>query len=188
MHWVATNEREAHPREKAKRGCPLIMMQETYNPYAPPLETGGETAAAAGAEGVLLAPSYQLYSPGSMVLVTFLGTPLAGGVLLALNFHRLGLKGSALKALLGGVFTTMALYLIAQLLPERSPLPGILLVPQLMGVHRLALHYQGRLLQEHQQAGGKLASSWRAAGLGLLSLLAVLTVFIVGYLLLGEGT
>ena len=71
------------------------------NPYASPTN---ESAAL---------PRITLYSPGHIAWATFLGAPIAGCVLLALNYKRFGDATSATLALIVGLIGTVVLLAIA---------------------------------------------------------------------------
>jgi hypothetical protein len=129
------------------------------------------------------APAYKLYSPTDVLLATFLGAPLGGALVMACNYWKLGkrrLSGAAL--LLGSIATGLALVL-AFLVPDKFP--GVVLtVPAMLGMYFLARSVQGPAFELHLQQGGRKASGWGAAGLGLLSMCLVLGG-VVAYVLLG---
>ena len=72
-----------------------------------------------------------LYTSKHVALATFLGTPLGGAVLMALNEHRVGRASAAIKTLLAGLVGTGFLLTIGLVMPDAHPD-----VPDL---HRLAL-------------------------------------------------
>jgi len=135
-------------------------MQDADNIYAPPqaaLERDDGTASGA------------LYSARSVVLATFLGSLLAGGVLLAVNYRRLGRPGAALRAIIGALFGEAALLALALALPADLHIPNIAFtVAQMFLMSYLAKLLQGEALRTHVASGGPVASGWAAAGIGLL--------------------
>ena len=136
-------------------------MQEADDIYAPPqasLEdnTGG---AAAGA----------LYSSRSVALATFLGSVLAGGVLLAINYRRLGRCAAAVQAIVAALLGEAAMFALAYVVPDTLHIPNIAYtLLQVFLMTALTTRLQGPALRAHLEAGGHLGSGWSAAGLGLL--------------------
>jgi len=121
------------------------------------------------------APRYKLYSTASVMLATFLGSFLGGGALLALNLKRLGRRGVAGMVLLGSVAATALLIGAAFLVPSRWP-NVLFLAVQLAIMGLLSQALMTRRLHEHTQPGGRLASSWGAAGIGLGALVLIVGV------------
>ena len=64
-------------------------------------------------------PSFKLYTPGHVAWATFLGAPLAGSMLLAMNYRRLGEPTSAAIALVGGFLGNAAMGLVFARLFQR---------------------------------------------------------------------
>ncbi len=121
------------------------------------------------------AEQHALYTPRAVGLATFLGGPLAGTVVMAMNYRRVGRPASAVKAILGGLAGTAALGALAFVLPEHSPGFLLGLIPLFVMV-KLASTLQGETVNRHKYAGGKIASMWKAAGVGLLSLILLVAV------------
>jgi hypothetical protein len=124
------------------------------------------------------APSYKLFSAGDATLAAFLGSILAGFVILALNYRRLGRKGAAGLALLIGLAALLLHFTIAFTLPDPLSV-GISLALTLLGlgvVHVVAKAAQGDAFDEHQRRGGQKASTGAAAGIGLLCLVLVFAI------------
>lgn len=155
--------------------------QQPYpNPYAPPVADHAGVPAVAPTDGV------RLYSPQHVVLASFIGTPLAGGWLLAQNFGKLGDKSAQWKALLGSAAASVLLMVISSWLPGSFPR---LLLPAAYcwGMYALARGLQGEAFRRHVHVGGAVHSGWRAAGVGCVGMLAVLVaVFAVAALFMKE--
>lgn len=146
------------------------------NPYAPPT---AQPYAGVVPPGVLLAPlSEPLYTPNQVALATFLGTPLGGFVLMALNERRLGRTSVAVKTILLGVLATAVLLGLSFMLPDNFPSFPIPLA-SVVGMRAIAQSRHGALLAGHFSAGGRRASGWAAAGLGLLALFVVLVPLVL---------
>lgn len=117
-----------------------------------------------------------MYSPGQVTLAAFLGGPLGGGWLLALNYRRLAEPGKARAAIALSVLALAALGTVAFLLPEgaASPLAIVPVVTMLWVARQL----QGRAYERHVAVGGSAGSSWRAAGVGLVGAVITLAAFV----------
>lgn len=116
-------------------------------------------------------PQYRLYSTGSAMLATLLGTTLAGGIVLAVNFWRSGRPRAACWAVAAGLL----------LLPLHIATCSVL---SLWLAYAYFDALQGGAVGRHLQARGKLASAWGAAGIGLVFpvLAAAVAVSLAGWL------
>lgn len=126
-------------------------------------------------------PPYKLYDRSSIVIATVLGSPLAGGWLMALNYRRLGDRSTFRTCLILSFLGTAGLMALGFLLPERIPsapfaIAGIF---AMAGIAKL----QAPQLDQHRVRGGQLASRWKAAGVGLL-FLVLISLIAVGVVLL----
>lgn len=124
-----------------------------------------------------------LYGPNAVGLATFFGTPLAGAYLLTHNLRRLGLGERVQQVWWTAVGIIAVIMLLAWLLPEHVPGTG-LSVAQFLAMHHYAKKLTGEALQRHKDAGGPFLSNWRAFGISLLFLLALLAVLFVGFFVL----
>ncbi len=107
----------------------------------------------------------RLYSVGQITGATFLGGPLSGGVLLALNYRALGEPARALKALVAGAVAMVVLVALIAVLPEGVP-NGVIPVAYTIAMGQIAHSLQGARIAQHLEAGGAKGSHWRTAGLG----------------------
>jgi hypothetical protein len=122
-------------------------------------------------------PRFRLYPVGAIGLATFLGTPAAGGILLALNFRRLGRPTAAVHAVLWPLLATVGLLAAAFAAPEGSGrFLGLL---GIVGMVLLARATQGEAIHEHERAGGKVGGWGRAVLVGLGSLAVVGMVLLI---------
>jgi hypothetical protein len=110
-------------------------------------------------------PTYNLFDSTSVCLATFLGSPVAGTSLMALNYRRMGKGKNAIAALALGLGVTGLAIACANLIPAyASTAVAISLV---VAVKNAAKSLQGAAVQQHVGNGGKLVSRWTASGLGL---------------------
>jgi len=162
----------------------LASNAPNANPYAAP--TAHEGALPANAGDAAPAPrTAALYTPGNVMLATFLGTPLGGSIVLALNESRLGRKDAAVFSIIGGLLGTTALLALSFVLPDNLPVGHFIGLGSLIALGSIARRRQGQLVSRHLAGGGKKGSGWAAAGIGLLSLVAVL-VPLVAILMIAE--
>jgi hypothetical protein len=123
-------------------------------------------------------PAVKLYSRQAIGLATFLGSPLAAGILIRKNFMALGNEKYGSYAVVVGIVFTALLILPLIVLPDsvvdRIP-NSVIPIICLAIIYVVTSKFQGRELQEHKDAGGEFYSLWNAAGIG-----AVCAVLIVG--------
>ena len=125
-------------------------------------------------------PDYRLHSPDHVALATFLGSPVAGGLLMAFNYRRLGNTFAAWGWAAFGVVFTGVQFVIADLVPPvRLFVLGIAAVG-VIAMYCLAKHTLGAALGEHKRQHGQMASGWAAAGTGLACIPVVLAVAFAG--------
>ncbi len=127
-------------------------------------------------------PQYKLHQPGGATLATFLGSPVAGAIVLALNFHKLGRSSAAIVSVILGLLATILLIVLALVLPEKTP-HLLFLIPQIAVMAVLAKSLQGPAVDRHKALGGKIASMWVSAGIGLIGLV-IFGSAIVAYVML----
>ena len=85
------------------------------------------------------------------------------------NFKRLGLEDKARKTIAYSIAGTVALMAVVFLIPEDINIPNAVFVaPQVIIMIQVANLYQKKLIDEHEQNGGVLASNWKAFGIGVV--------------------
>jgi hypothetical protein len=119
-------------------------------------------------------PAYTLFDSRAVALATFLGTPVAGACLMAVNDRRLGRAGRAAVFLVAGIAVTAVAILIGWNSPG-GVTGGISLI-LLIGMQRFAARVQGEAVKVHMARGGRLGSNWAAAGVGLAWLIPLFGV------------
>ena len=127
-------------------------------------------------------PKPKLYSVVAIDVATFVGTWLAGSILISRNYSRLGDLNAARKALVVGIAGTIALGVVifSIVVPERADrLVGLVSeFVQVATIHHFTSRFQGAALKSHAASGGDFFSRWRALGIGLLVLPAVIALLI----------
>jgi hypothetical protein len=149
------------------------------NPYASPRVVDEQLAVPAEAS----AQSYRLYSPVHVAWATFLGSPIAGCILMAINYWRLGEPKSGRLAIVYGVVASSCLCALGFFLPERFP-NSILPIAFTWGMYGIAKSLQGDSMNRHINNGGLKASGWRATGVGLLCLVGILVLLFAVFVVL----
>jgi hypothetical protein len=123
-----------------------------------------------------------------VALATLLGTPLAGGILMAINGFRLGRLATIRTVLIATTLGTLVVFLLGWLAPEGNGLVSrLLLVLQSWMMYSAVEWLQGPALWQHVAAGGRFESGSRAAGIGLLCALAMLSLLLQGVLIYFGG-
>jgi hypothetical protein len=154
------------------------------NPYAAPQVQGVYDPSHPSQSPSPVRLDVALYTSKHVALATFLGSPLGGTVLLALNESRIGRAGAAIKALLAGLVATGFLITLSLILPANIPRFPIA-IGSVVVMSSIAKARQAGFVAQHFAAGGKQGSGWAAAGIGILSLLVAL-VPLVAILLVAE--
>ena len=114
-------------------------------------------------------PDYEVYSPGAVGLSALLGSIVAGGVVMAINYRRLGEPKTALNTLVLSLIGMIGLSKLMLVLPENFPDSAFHFL-QMAVMYQLAKRLQGPKIDAHLEIDGHLASRWRAAGISLLSI------------------
>ena len=112
--------------------------------------------------------AYTLYDARAVALATFFGTPVAGGILMALNYRRLGRPGPAFTMITAAVVGTGLLVLVGWDIPHG--LDSMIAIGVMFAMKAIAKSLQGDTIAEHVAGGGKLASRWSAFWIGLTTL------------------
>jgi len=131
--------------------------------------------------------SYKLYNSGQVFLASFLGGPLAGCALLALNARRMASRPRPGVIIILGTVLTAALFGVGFVLPKNFP-SAALPVASSVGLRQVATQLQGARIASHVAAGGKKGSYLAAAGVGVSFLVVTLVIVAAVVLILPDGT
>jgi len=149
-----------------------IGMDE-QNPYQMPASGLGSAS--------LENPEARLFKVSGIGLATFLGSLLAGGLLMAMNFRALGQPEKARKTILYSIAAFAGVIVVMFVLPES--IPGVVfLIPQVVAMVQLAKQYQQSQINERRMRGIPTRSNWAAAGISLLVFLALMLLAIAAFL------
>lgn len=132
-------------------------------------------------------PKYTLFTPTSVAIASFLGGCLGGGVVMAINYTRVGKAANAVAMIIASLVLLAALVVAVVFVPQLEGVPGVILnVAQATVMCLIAQLLQGHMLADHMRRGGDTASGWLGAGIGCLTSV-VLAVVLVGLLfMVGE--
>jgi hypothetical protein len=149
-----------------------------------PTPAGAPAAAQASGlpAGVTVMSIRPIYSPGQVAAATFLGSPLAGGWLLALNYQRFGEPRKARVAFGLCVAGTAALLALAYVIPGKAA--SALGVFPVFAMYGLANAVQGPAFASHVAHQGRRGSVWRVLGVSLASLAIVFALLLGGVIAL----
>jgi len=113
----------------------------------------------------------------------FLGSPIAGCILLASNFAVFGEPERGRQAIVWGLLATVAVLGIAFLLPENFP-NSALPIGYTVALHQIAKRVQGDRFNDYIDAGGVKYSHWRVLGVGFICFVVLLAVLFGAVLVL----
>ena len=123
----------------------------------------------------------KFYSQRSIALATYLGGPLAAAYMIRANFLALKNHVAANRTIWIGLLGTIMVFGGIFLIPEDiiEHVPNVVIPLIYMGVIYLIVEkYQGAELKVHKEFENQFYSGWRAAGIGLISLLIVASVLL----------
>lgn len=144
-----------------------------------PQENPFQTPTAALQDGPAVATGEPLYRLAAVGIATFFGTPLAGAWVMMQNLKALGRLDEVRKAWMMGLGFTIGIFVIGYFLPDNiSGTP--MAIASVVGMHQFAKQTFGAALEQHLAGGGQWRSNWRAFGVSLLILAAVMAVVFGG--------
>ena len=125
----------------------------------------------------------KFYSQKAIGIATFIGGPLAAGYLIRENYLSLDKPDEGKKSLIIGLISTVLLFTGIFMIPESimDKFPNQILPAIYTGIIYLIVEkIHGTILNQHKQNGNEFYSGWKAAGIGLISLI-ILLIGIFGY-------
>lgn len=120
----------------------------------------------------------KLYSQRAIAIATYLGGPLAAGILIRKNFKNLGKDNQGLNAFIIGIISTILIFVCIFQIPEPiiDKIPNFIIPLIYTGIIYLIVEkIQGKDLKKHKEEKNEFYSNWKAAGIGL-----VCSVILVG--------
>src|SRR5579862_1094441 len=142
-------------------------------PYSYPMTNDGITPASP-------VPPFKLFDSTSVAIATLLGSPVAGTLLMGINYHRLGKGGKAAAAIVIGLVATIVAIIFGNLVPYAFS--SAVAIGLLLTTRSCAQALQGPAVSEHVAQGGRLGSRWAATGIGVAFLAAIFgVIFLVTF-------
>lgn len=116
-------------------------------------------------------PNFRLFSAGQIAVATFFGSLLAGGLMLARNYSKLGEKDKAHRAVIFSFIAFVLLWLGSAALV--IDVPDSKAGPMMTGINfwiavgfRFMInHWQGKQFDDHIRRGGEKVSGWNFAAI-----------------------
>lgn len=166
-----------HPGNSHKTGL-VAFCAPTFTKLEKTPETSAEkTIAEPESISERTCPDFALYKVSAIGLATFLGSMVAGGLLLSKNFKKLGKETEARNAIIYSIIATIVVFIIGMNIPEDWSIPGIVFtIPQALVMFHIAKQMQEKDIDQHIENGGALASNWKAAGISVLVFIGVMIV------------
>lgn len=129
---------------------------------------------------------YRLFDADALGLAAFICTPLAGTILMAVNYVRLGKTGKGVVAVILGLIATALTILIKWNWGKPWGSLGALALVTLFLIctWQIAKKVQGKAVEEHTANGGQLGSKSAAFGVGIATLgglVVVIGAAVYGY-------
>jgi hypothetical protein len=115
-------------------------------------------------------PAYRLYDIGAVGLAAFFGGPLAGTILMASNYRKLGQGNNGVLALIVGAAASVGLIVMGL---KSTASPTIASVVLIVCTALAAKQLQGEAIKTHVAWGGQLFSKWRAFGIAIATVLVL---------------
>jgi len=125
----------------------------------------------------------KFYSQKAIGIATFIGGPLAAGYLVRENYLSLNNSDEGKKSLFIGIISTILLFTGIFMVPESimDKVPNQILPAIYTGIIYLIVEkIHGKILNQHKENGNEFYSGWKAAGIGLISML-ILIIGVFGY-------
>ena len=137
-------------------------------------ETRPVAEVAAASMSVSTAPAYRLYSPGQTLLASYIGSWFAGAAMIIRNEWVMGRLERA-KVLLGVlVLSALGAVTLLACFPDGGIGVDLVIGSLCMAPFLFARKNQKLLVEHHVRAGGVIHSTWRAVGVGGISMFSFL--------------
>ena len=157
-----------------------------HNPYSAPDDLDSSNVSVTPITDV--APSVAPLHPLSgVVAATILGTPIAGAIVIAISLWRLGRRNTAITMVGVTLLIMSAFFVLTMRLADHVNIPQFAItLPQVLIMYFVGKQFYGRVLEKRRRARGRIASAWKGAGIGLLSLVVIFPT-LLGAALISEG-
>ena len=130
-------------------------------------------------------PAYKLYSVSGIGVATFFGAFFGGRIIMAMNYRRTGQSDEARRTFVWTLLGTLGLIGLVLALPYDVP-SLVFTIAEVVLMVQLGKHLQQHEISRHLDQGGRLASSWGAAEIGILAILPIFAVLMLFVLIFPE--
>ncbi|SFH68798.1 hypothetical protein [Planctomicrobium piriforme] len=132
-------------------------------------------------------PQRRLFNIKAIVFAAFFGGVLAAGTILAINYYRLGMRRSAIAALVVS-FSIMLGLCVLEYKAEMMPIEKIMILNLfiLAVIYAVASQLQGEMIRMHVAQGGDVFRVWWANGIGILCFFVNLLILAVVLVLMNQ--
>jgi len=114
--------------------------------------------------------SVKYFDITSIVITSLLASAIGGGVLIAINYERMGKSYALWLTLISTLVLSLVSFIIVfSILPDLIYTYLILHAIQVVLVWKFSQLLQGVKLEEHRNSGGEFSSIWAALGVGFLA-------------------
>ncbi len=117
---------------------------------------------------------YRLFDANAVGLAAFICSPLAGAILMAVNFGRLGKAGKGVLVVIVGLIATVLAVLVKW--HWGTTLGSVLGIVFFICTWQIAKKAQGKAVEVHIARGGQLSSRWTAFFVGIATATVVVGV------------
>jgi len=124
-------------------------------------------------------PAFRFFSPGQVTLAAAIGGFIAGALLMALNYWRLGRPAAVGKTVLGvlaGIVCAAAVGAAGAALPDTKVVSIGFIVVSVTAMNVLSTRFQGQACREHLERGGRRAAGSAVIGISIVCLCVVLAI------------
>ncbi|SDI24964.1 hypothetical protein [Winogradskyella thalassocola] len=131
----------------------------------------------------------KFYSQKSIGIATFIGGPLAAGYLIKENYKALNENDKGKTALIISIIATVVIFGSLFLIPEAimDKVPNMVIPAVYTGlVYLLVDKIHGTILDTHEAHNNVFYSGWKAAGIGLISLIVLMAIIFASIFLIPD--
>lgn len=131
----------------------------------------------------------KFYSQKSIGLASFIGGPLAAGYLIKENYKALNQAKKGKTAFIISIIATLILFGSLYVIPESimDKIPNMVIPAIYTGIIYLIVEkIHGKLLNNHDENNYPFYSGWRAAGIGVISLIILIAIVFASIFLIPD--
>ncbi|WP_417875706.1 hypothetical protein [Winogradskyella sediminis] len=140
-------------------------------------------------ESINTTKDLKFYSQKSIGISTFIGGPMAAGYLIKENYKALNENDKGKTALIISILATIAIFGTLFLIPETiiDKIPNMLIPAVYTGIIYLIVNkIHGTILDTHEAHNNAFYSGWKAAGIGLISLIVLAAIIVASIFLIPD--